>query len=192
MVGPLRAPDRAPPRWRPSCRRCCTATPDCRRTSFGTKASGLARNGHKVLTADSHSWSYQARKSPPRPGHHPIVRELPCRVPRRVAKSHGRWRMVANSPSAVGHAESKLGELVAVRDTIELSGGVVSRPVGCVGRCLVAVGPMTKSSVLSVSLRSSAGLAVVVRDWAGAIVNICGSRSFMRRPPSWSLRRGVR
>ena len=40
-----------------------------------------------------------------------------------MAKSHGRWRMVANSPSAVGHAESKLGELVAVRDTIELSGG---------------------------------------------------------------------
>ena len=70
-----------------------------------------------------------------------------------------------------GHAESKLGELVAVRDTIELSGGVVSRPVGCVGRCLVAVGPMTKSSVLSVSLRSSAGLAVVVRDWADVSVD---------------------
>ena len=52
-----------------------------------------------------------------------------------------------------GNAESKLGELVAVRDTIELSGGAVSWPVGCVGRCLVAVGPMTKSSVLSVSLR---------------------------------------
>ena len=79
--------------------------------------------------------------------------------------------MVANSPSAVGHAESKLGELVAVRDTIELSGGVVSRPVGCVGRCLVAVGPMTKSSVLSVSLRRSAGLAVVVRDWADVSVD---------------------
>ena len=60
---------------------------------------------------------------------------------------------------------------VAVRDTIELSGGAASRPVGCVGRCLVAVGPMTKSSVLSVSLRSSAGLAVVVRDWADVSVD---------------------
>ena len=64
-----------------------------------------------------------------------------------------------------------LGELIPVRDTFELSGGVVSWPVGCVGRCLVAVGPMTKSSVLSVSLRSSAGLAVVVRDWADVSVD---------------------
>ena len=35
----------------------------------------------------------------------------------------------------------------------------------------MTVGPMTKSSVLSVSLRSSAGLAVVVRDWADASVD---------------------
>jgi hypothetical protein len=36
---------------------------------FGTKASGLARYRHKVLTADSLSWSHQARGSRPLAGH---------------------------------------------------------------------------------------------------------------------------
>lgn len=36
---------------------------------FGTKTAGLARYGHKVVSADSLAWSYQARRSRPLPGH---------------------------------------------------------------------------------------------------------------------------
>ncbi len=37
--------------------------------TFGAKGAGIARYGHKLASADSLSWSYQARRSRPLPGH---------------------------------------------------------------------------------------------------------------------------
>lgn len=37
--------------------------------AFGCKTAGLARYGHKIFSADSTAWSYQARRSAPLPGH---------------------------------------------------------------------------------------------------------------------------
>jgi hypothetical protein len=37
--------------------------------AFGAKIGGLRRYGHRVESADSMAWSYQARREPPLPGH---------------------------------------------------------------------------------------------------------------------------
>ena len=46
--------------------------------TFGAKGGGIARYGHKICSADSLAWSYQARRRPPLPG--PRTRSRP--VPR--------------------------------------------------------------------------------------------------------------
>ena len=37
--------------------------------TFGAKGAGIASYGHKICSADSLAWSYQARRRPPLPGH---------------------------------------------------------------------------------------------------------------------------
>lgn len=37
--------------------------------AYGLKMSGLRRYGHRVTSADSTAWSYQARRGAPLPGH---------------------------------------------------------------------------------------------------------------------------
>lgn len=44
-------------------------TPEYAVHAFGVKTQGLRSFGHKLISADSMAWSYEARRNPPLPGH---------------------------------------------------------------------------------------------------------------------------